>query len=115
MRSGRAGLRPVFRTKTLTIYAVPRPRSILTGPGNPRVAALTQSRLRLVLNRPGTYRLAVRWSPYWKAPRACLVRGADGMIRIRAKRSGVVRLRFGVDAEGAFAALAGRTKTCNES
>jgi len=115
VRSGRTGLVRALGARHLAIYEVPRARSILTGPGNPRVAALTQSRLRLVLNRPGTYRLAVRWSPYWKAPRACLVRGADGMIRIRAQRSGVVRLRFGVDAEGAFAALAGRTKTCNES
>ena len=104
----------VLGTLHLAVYEVPRARSILTGPGRPKVVALTQSRLRLVLHRPGTYRLAVRWSPYWKAPRACLVRGKDGMIRIRAKRAGVVKLRFGVDAEGAFAALAGRTKTCNE-
>ena len=35
VRSGLAGLRPVFRTGTLTIYAVPKARPIVTGPASP--------------------------------------------------------------------------------
>ena len=30
---GRAGLEPVFSTQTLTVYAVPNPQPIVTGPG----------------------------------------------------------------------------------
>jgi hypothetical protein len=40
------------------------------------------------------------------------VRGKDGMLQIRAKHAGTVDLRFGVDAEGALAALAGSATTC---
>jgi hypothetical protein len=113
LRSGRSGLVPVFAASQLTVFAVPNPRSLLTGPGRPEVTALTQTRVTLRLQRPGVYRLAVRWSPYWKTSHGCLSRGADAMLRIRTSRPGVFDLRFGVDAERAIAALAGDTKTCD--
>jgi len=58
------------------------PRPLLTGPGQPTIYGLTQTRIDLRLHRAGSYRLAVRYSPYWRATSACLSRGTDGMVRI---------------------------------
>ena len=50
VRSGRAGLWPVFRTHKLTIYAVPDPRPIITGPGSPTLTSLTASHIGIVVH-----------------------------------------------------------------
>ena len=80
--SGRAGLVPVFATKTLTVYSVPNPQPILTGPGLPQLESLTEAQMDLVVTQAGRYRIAVRWSPYWQASAGCLSEGKDGMIRL---------------------------------
>jgi hypothetical protein len=110
--SGRAGLRAVFRTATLTIYAVPAPRPIVTGPGSPALTSLTQSQIGVVVHRGGTYRIAVRWSPYWRASLGCLSRGDDGMLRLTTRRAHFVRLRFELGATRALEELAGRNPLC---
>jgi hypothetical protein len=107
VHSGRAGLRPVFRTPTLTVYAVPSPRELVTGPGRALVTGLGRQRITIRLERPGTYRVAVRSSSYWHARGACLSTGPDGMLRVAARRAGIVRLEFNVDASGVLAALGG--------
>jgi hypothetical protein len=107
LASGRSGLRPVFRAPNLTIFALPSPRKLVTGPGRPSVDALTETRLTLRLTQPGRYRVAVRYSPYWHARAACVERGGDGMIRLATRRTGLVVLEFDVDPERALAALAG--------
>jgi hypothetical protein len=112
LRSGRSGLTPVHRTVQLTIFEVPSPRAIVTGPGNVYVREFTHSRLLVRLSRPGTYRVAVRHSPYWHASAGCLSRGADGMVRLTVARPATVRLAFDVDAGRALAALAGRVPSC---
>jgi hypothetical protein len=56
----------------------------------------------------GTYRIAVRFSRYWKTSAGCLARTADGMISLTVPQPGSVRLRFSPTAGGALAALAGR-------
>jgi len=111
LRSGRSGLRPVFRSANLTVFAVPRPEPILTGPGRPRVLGLSGSSLHMRLSRPGIYRLAVRYSPYLHGPGTCLSRGADGMTRIAADHAGRLELAFKVDAGSALAAVVGRSST----
>src|SRR5207249_2559269 len=65
IRSGSSGLVPVRRHPHMTIYSVPRPRRIVTGPAPASVLALQQTRILLLLKAPGSYRLAVRYSPYW--------------------------------------------------
>ena len=112
LRSGRSGLVPAFRTPTTTIYEVPDVRPILTGPSRARVLALTQARVEVALAARGTYRLAVRWSPYWRPSRGCLRAGKDGMIRVLARTGGRVSLRFAVDASGAIEAVTGQKKVC---
>jgi hypothetical protein len=114
LRSGRSGLEPVFHTRHLTIYAVPKPVSIVTGPDRPRIVTLSDSSVLLALARPGTYRLALHYSPYLAASGACVSETADGMIALHAHRPGVLDLAFKVTASHAFAAIAGSRSSCPE-
>jgi hypothetical protein len=107
LESGRSGLRPVFRSAHLTIYAVPRPRPIVTGPGTSEVVDIGQGHLILRLERPGRYRIAIRHSPYWSSTAGCVTRGTDRMIRFDARRAGLMTLRFRVKAGRALAAVVG--------
>ena len=108
LRSGRSGLEVVLRTAHVRIYAVPSPRPLVTGPSTAKVVQLTQTRVSFRVDAPGTYRVAIRYSPYWMANVGCLDPGKDAMIRLRAPRAGVIELRFHVNARRAFAAFAGR-------
>jgi hypothetical protein len=102
----------VLRTTQLTIFEVPSPRGIVTGPGPARVLSFDRSKLVIRLVRPGTYRIAVRHSPYWQASSGCLTRGTDGMVRLTVAVAATVTLAFDVDASRALAALAGREPSC---
>jgi hypothetical protein len=113
LRSGRSGLRLVFVTPDATVFAVPRPRPIVTGSGHPRVEALTESSITLDLPRPGTYRVDVRYSPYLAPRGACISETKDGMILLHAHRGGVIQLRFAVTTSHALAALDGSRSTCD--
>ena len=108
LRSGRSGLEPVWRSPNITIFELPSPRPIVTGPGPAYVAGLAHTRVSVVVTRPGRYRLAIRWSPYWRSSSGCLARGHDGMLRLTVRRARWVWLRFDVDARRALAAVAGR-------
>ncbi len=107
LRSGRSGLKAVFRSSNLAIYEVSHPRSMISGPGHPRVLSLKQTELRLRLDRIGTYRLAVRYSPYLRASGVCLRESADGMTELAARHSGVIKLDFDFDLGRALDVLGG--------
>ncbi|HJQ74586.1 MAG TPA: hypothetical protein VJ814_06855 [Gaiellaceae bacterium] len=107
IRSGRSGLRQVFLTPQVSIYAVPRPQSIVAGPGRPTVLALRESRVVVQVSRAGTYRLAVRWSPYWHASTGCLARRPDGMLGLRTRSAATVQIGFDVDARSLLDAFVG--------
>ena len=96
LRSGRSGLPVVFRSAHETIYAVPRPRPLVTGPGPARVTALGETDMHVAVGAPGTYRLAVRYSPYWKAEPGCVSAGGDGMVRLTVTGPEIARLSFHV-------------------
>lgn len=114
VRSGDTGLRRVFTSRVVWIYAVPHPRPIVTGPGRPTVLAFRESRLRLRVSRGGTYRVAVRWSPYWHASTGCLLRGKGGMLRLRTRAAATVRIGFDIDASSLFDAFAGAAPGCGD-
>jgi hypothetical protein len=113
LRSGRTQLRPVFTGLHLAVYEVPHATSILTGPPGGRVVSLTESRIVLAAQRAGSYRLAVRFSRYWRPSAGCASRTADGMIRLSIPRPARVSLKFAPNAGSALAALAGaRARSC---
>jgi hypothetical protein len=112
VQSGRADLAPVYDDGAIAIYRVPAFRPIVTGPGRPRVEAMTQTRIVVGVTRGGTYRIAVRWSPYWRASDGCLSKGKDGMLRLTTLQPRVSRIRFVVSADSALDTLAGQRPTC---
>src|SRR5215475_3541670 len=114
VRTGGAGLRRIFATREIAIYSVPDARPIVTGPGRPRVLAFRESRLVIRVSRGGTYRVAVRWSPYWHTSRGCLAHH-NGMVELHTRRSGTVRIAFDVDASSLLAAFTGTRPTCKQN
>jgi hypothetical protein len=102
----------VFATPDLSVYEVPHARPIITGPRHPVITSLTESKIGLVVHSGGTYRIAVRWSPYWHASLGCLSKGHDGMMRLTTRRSHFVRLTFRVNATRAFEEFAGQQPRC---
>jgi hypothetical protein len=109
LESRRSGLSAVLRTHNLTIYAVPAPRKLISGPGHADVIALGEDHMRVEVGRPGRYRLAVRYSPYWQAPGACISQGKGGMMRLAVRRAQTIGLHFDVDAGRALDVLGGDT------
>ena len=103
LRSGRTSLRPVFRTRELTIFYVPGAQPIAPG-----LLALTESHIKVAVRHAGTERIAVRYSPYWHASDGCLSEGRDGMLRLANRRARIVSIVFAVNASRALGALAGR-------
>jgi hypothetical protein len=112
VRDGDTTLRRVFASRGVSIYAVPRPQPIVVGPGRPAVLALRESRMLVRVSRGGTYRIAVRWSPYWHASTGCLARGDGGMLQLRMDTAATVRIAFDVDARSLLDAFAGAAPRC---
>lgn len=108
LSSGRSPLRPVFHSAHTTIFEVPGAIPLVTGVGQAHVISLTHDGMVMALGRPGRYRVATSWSPYWHSTDGCIGQGADGMIRLVAPRAGTVRLTFAVSAGTALATLAGQ-------
>ena len=115
VRDGHAGLRKVFASRGVSIYAVPRPRPIVTGPGRPTVLALGESLLRLRVPHGGTYHVAIRWSPYWHASTGCLMRAPGGLLRLRTRTAATVRIGIDIDASSLFDAFSHTTPRCPEA
>jgi hypothetical protein len=109
----RSPLRPVFSTAQLSIYEVPNPVPIITGPARAGVLQLGESKIVVGVEKRGTYRIAVRSSRYWEPSVGCATRGPDGMIRLTVPRAARVTLSFSPEPGSALAALAGRsTRSC---
>ncbi len=85
-------LHRVFQTSDVSIYAVPRARSIVSSGAT--VQAYRQASLTLRAPRAGDYRIAVRWSPFSTSSAGVLFRTDDGMTGLRTLRAGTVRLSF---------------------
>jgi hypothetical protein len=112
LRNGRSGLRAVRTFAHATIYSVPQPRGIVTGAPGARVTQFDASAIAVTVPRAGSYRVAVRYSPYWHAKDACLERLPDGMLGLVIERSGRVKIDFAVTAARALSAGASTTHTC---
>ncbi|HYM63051.1 MAG TPA: hypothetical protein VES61_00065 [Gaiellaceae bacterium] len=97
LRSGRSGLRPVFRSATGTVYKLPNAVGMLSGPGPASLFTFTSDSLTGRVGEPGVYRLSVRFMPYWRvsAGDICVSRAADGLTLLHAARPG----RFALEVD----------------
>jgi hypothetical protein len=112
LRSGRSGLQPVLVTAHATIYSVPAPQGIVTGAPGARVTQFDASAITVDLPHAGNYRVAVRYSPYWRAMGACAQPLADGMLGLDVEHAGPVKITFAVTAARALSAGAATPSTC---
>jgi len=111
LASGRLPLRIVMATPTLTIFAVPSPHRIVTGPGPSRVVSMSEDGMSVWLGAPGLYRIAVSYSAYWHASAGCVASGKDGMIRLTARSRGYVKMTLSVSASKMLTEMAGGKPT----
>jgi hypothetical protein len=90
LRSGKSGLREVWRGAQGRIYSLPHADPILTGPGRATITSFTSSRIAGRVSSLGAYVLRVHYTPYWRpAPRSiCVGPLANGMTRLVAARPG---------------------------
>jgi hypothetical protein len=109
--AGTSGLVPVFRTKHLTVYELRDPTPVVTGQAPAKVLALRATRLVMQVDAPGRYRVAVRFSPYWRTFQGCVSKAPDGMTRLSAFRAGRIELEFEVNVHRGLEALTGTTPT----
>jgi hypothetical protein len=109
VRSGRSGLVQVFHSLHVDIYEVPKATPIVVGRGEATVFWLYPTRLIFSVTEPGRYRVKVRWSPYWRATSACVWRGADGTVRVKAAHPGLVAMSVAVNVSRGLEALTGLT------
>jgi hypothetical protein len=103
LRSGRSGLREVFRGETAAIWELPEATPILSGPGPARLTELAHDRVEGEAETPGSYRLAVRFTPYWNVEGGdvCVERAPDGMTTVVVRRPGPFDLGVGLLDRGA--------------
>jgi hypothetical protein len=106
LRSGRSGLELALRTPTATVYELPGATPMLSGPAPASLLRFDHDRITGRVEASGTYRLAVRFTPYWvvTAGSVCVVRAPDGMTLLEASRGG----SFALAIEEGPLALAGR-------
>ncbi|HEX7255280.1 MAG TPA: hypothetical protein VF236_05070 [Gaiellaceae bacterium] len=110
LRSDASGLRQVFRSPQLTIFEVPAPEPIITGPGTPVVTRLDHVGIEGRLPAAGDYRLKIRYTRYWRveAGAVCVERAARGMTLLRATRPGPFALAVPEGPGALVRALVGR-------
>src|SRR5262249_18531371 len=82
LESGRSGLPVVFASPHITVFSVPNARRLVSGPAPAFVARLLPTRLLIHVSAPGTYRVAVRFSPYWRTSVGCLAPTREGMLEL---------------------------------
>jgi hypothetical protein len=115
LKSGRLPLEIVYDGPTLTIYAVPRPRPIVTGPAPAKVVSMSEEAMSIRVAKAGTYRIAVRGSAYWHPSAGCVATGKDGMIRLAEPHAGLVILSVRVSAGRMLAQMTGsKQQVCSK-
>jgi hypothetical protein len=107
LKSGRSGLPIVFSSPHITVFSVPDTRRLVSGPAPAFVARLLATRLLIHVAAPGTYRVAIRFSPYWHTSLGCLAPTQDGMLGLTVPRAGLVDVDFKVDVDETVGMLTG--------
>jgi hypothetical protein len=116
LRGGRSGLRIVADVGGWTVYELPDATPIVTPAAHARVVRLTSDRLVLRVDRPGTYRVRVRYTPYWSVTgggrAACARPVRPWGTELRVRRPGTVVMRFDVGISKLVGAVLGDEGGC---
>jgi hypothetical protein len=115
LRSGRSGLEPVFSTGHVSVYKVPDAQGIVSGAPGARVVKLAPAGMTLALPGAGTYRIAVRYSPYWRTTSGCVTARKDGMTSLVVTKRGWVRFTFDVTPKRVVEAGVGAKPDCDHA
>jgi hypothetical protein len=113
--SGRSGLVAVAYLPHMTVYELPHATPLVTGPAPATVLWLWPQRLVAAVDAPGSYRVRVRWSPYWRSSSGCVARTPDGMTQVTAAHAGLVELRFRMSVTRSLETLAGTIPRCSKT
>src|SRR5579872_960312 len=107
VRSPQSGLRRMLRTANATIYALPHPTPLITGPAHAAITALQSSRLLGYVDAPGTYYLRARFSAYWSVTRGaiCLAPARSAMTLVHASGAGPFTIQAAKTPGGVVADL----------
>jgi hypothetical protein len=111
LHRGVSGLRLVVRAQHVRVFELVRAMPLITGPGAAGVTRLQPTRIFFHVAVAGDYRVAVRFSPYWRTFQGCVSPTNDGMIRLSVLRPGLVDLDFKVNVHRGAEVLAGREPT----
>jgi hypothetical protein len=107
IRSGRTHLQLVYWTRHLLVYELPAATPLIVGRAPVTVLWMYPSRIVAVFERPGTYRVKVRWSPYWRASSGCVSKAKDGMTLLTVRHAGLTELGFRLSVGRGLQTLAG--------
>lgn len=107
LSSGRSGLPVVHRSPHQTIFAVPHPKPIVTGPGRVQVLRDGRERITVAVGAAGTYRVALHWSPYWTTSIGCVAPTRSGMTELQVSGPGRVTVGLEVTAGRLWSTLLG--------
>lgn len=90
LRSGRSGLPLVEQVGAWSIYEVPDPTPLMTGPGTATISIHDHRRIAGWVGAPGRYVLRVRWMPYWEVGgvAACVGERWNGQTLVEIERPG---------------------------
>ncbi|HVU78755.1 MAG TPA: hypothetical protein VHC67_14345 [Gaiellaceae bacterium] len=113
--SGRTDLVLAKQLKHMRIYELPHPTPLVTGPAPATVMWLWSQGLVAVVQKPGTYRVRVRWSPYWQSSTGCVAKTPDGMTQVTTHEVGLIRLSFAVSVKRGLETLAGTIPACSKT
>lgn len=114
LRSGESGLRVVARQGGWTTFEYPDARPIATPADGITVLQLSSSSVTLRVHTPGTYRLRVRYTPYWhtRGAAACAAPMEPWGTELRAEERGLVKLSFDVRLGTFLGAVLGSQGGC---
>jgi hypothetical protein len=113
LTSGHSGLRKVFVTENWRIYELPGAEPVIRAVAPARVTELSHERIAGSISAPGTYRLEVRYTRYWRVARGrlCLAEAADGMTVLLASAAGPFVLELDEDPATLVRAAFGQSPT----
>jgi hypothetical protein len=102
LRGGLGYLREVWRSKHWRLFAVLDAAPLAQAPAV--LTSVSSDSLSLYVPRAGTYRVLVRFTPYWAlaSGSGCVARAADGWTEVQARRAGSFHLVIGFSLARVF-------------